>query len=119
MKRRTFLKVVGAGGVALAGLPAAATPTDPDNGAAILVDLTKCAGCRMCEFACAEANGLPEPDWDSDTVDTIERKTSDTQWSVVNRHETSRGEVFVKRQCMHCVQPACASACLTKAMDKD
>ena len=25
---------------------------------------------------------------------------------------------FVKTQCMHCVQPACVSACLTRAMEK-
>jgi Fe-S-cluster-containing dehydrogenase component len=37
---------------------------------------------------------------------------------VVNRHETSRGDVYVRRQCMHCLQPACAAACLTKAMAK-
>jgi len=36
----------------------------------------------------------------------------------VNRFETEKGEVFVKRQCMHCLQPACASACLTRAMYK-
>jgi formate dehydrogenase iron-sulfur subunit len=38
---------------------------------------------------------------------------------VVNRYDTSNGgEVFVKTQCMHCLQPACAAGCLTKALDK-
>ena len=48
-----------------------------------------------------------------------ERSTSETQWSVVNRYETEAGEVFAKKQCMHCLQPACAAACLTKAMLKN
>ena len=30
----------------------------------------------------------------------------------------AKGEVFVKTQCMHCWQPACAAACLTNAMYK-
>jgi Fe-S-cluster-containing dehydrogenase component len=29
-----------------------------------------------------------------------------------------KGEVFVKKQCMHCYQAACASACPTEAMEK-
>ena len=36
----------------------------------------------------------------------------------MNRYETEKGEVFVKKQCMHCWQPACAAACLTNAMHK-
>lgn len=80
----------------------------------VLVDTTKCLGCRMCEWACAQANGLPEPDTASDE----EPVTSPTRWTVVERHETDRGPVTVKKQCMHCLQPACASACLTRAMHK-
>ena len=36
----------------------------------------------------------------------------------VNRFETEKGEVFVKRQCMHCCQPACVAGCPVKAMQK-
>jgi Fe-S-cluster-containing dehydrogenase component len=46
------------------------------------------------------------------------RQTSETQWAVINRFETDDGEMFVKKQCMHCGQPACSSACLTRAMQK-
>jgi Fe-S-cluster-containing dehydrogenase component len=58
------------------------------------------------------------PDIQSDNALALERKTSDTQWTVVNRYATDKGEVFVKKQCMHCSQPACAAACLTNAMHK-
>lgn len=82
----------------------------------VLVDTTKCLGCRICESACAEANGLPKPDADVDMTEP--RKTSPTQWTVISRYETEKGTVTVKKQCMHCLQPACATACLTRAMHK-
>jgi Fe-S-cluster-containing dehydrogenase component len=49
---------------------------------------------------------------------SVERTTDDKHWTVVNRYQTDQGEVYVKKQCMHCLAPACASACLTKAMHK-
>lgn len=120
--RRSLFKLAGAaGGAALAGGPSGdleAAVHDPNEGYAVLVDLTQCAGCRNCEAACAEANGLPEPDWSDDFSYEAERPTTETQWTSVNRYVTSKGEVFVKRQCMHCVTPACAAGCLTKALYK-
>jgi len=117
MNRRTFLKVGAvAGASSLTGC--ASVPREPNKvneDFAVLVDLTKCVGCRTCESACAEANGLPEPV--QDEADG-RRETSATQYQVVNRVETSKGDVYVRRQCMHCVEPACAAACLTKAMLK-
>ena len=83
---------------------------------AVLVDTTKCMGCRMCELACAKQNELPEPEPKVDF--SIPRHTDDTRFTVVNRYETSKGTVHVKTQCFHCLTPACASACLTQAMHK-
>lgn len=80
----------------------------------LLIDTTRCLGCRMCEISCAQSHGLPEPPKKVDFSE--ERRTSETQWTVVNRFETDNGVVHVKKQCMHCLQPACTSACLTKAM---
>lgn len=119
MDRRDSLKTLGLIGLsALLGDPSEASEAAQDDGSVgVLVDTTQCVGCRSCEYACAEANGLPDPD-DDDAVMEAERKQSPTQWSVVNRYETEAGEVFAKKQCMHCVEPACASACLTKAMFK-
>jgi Fe-S-cluster-containing dehydrogenase component len=83
---------------------------------AVLVDTTKCIGCRMCELACANENGLAEPPAKVDF--SVPRKADETQWTVVNQYETSKGTVSIKTQCFHCLSPACASACLTKAMYK-
>jgi len=71
----------------------------------------------MCEFACAEANGLPAPDINEEIGP--HRTTAPTQWTAVQQHEAASGLVTVKRQCMHCLQPACAAACLTRAMLKN
>jgi len=121
MKRRDLLKTLGvAAGSALMGKELAAQEK-PGQGAeadpwGILIDTTKCQGCGMCEWGCAEKNGLPEPDSSVDR--TAPRETSPSQVTVVNSYETEKGTVNVKRQCMHCMQPACASACLTKALEK-
>ncbi len=121
MKRRDLLKLFGAAaGTAVAA--SAARAEEPAAGAAaadpvgILVDTTRCIGCRTCEFACAKANGLPEPD--GATVPSPDRDTSTTQWTVVRGYQIGNQTITVKRQCMHCLQPACASACLTRAMHK-
>lgn len=124
MRRRSAVKTLAlAAGSTLAGRNLAhASESSRESAAgtadslAILVDTTKCLGCRICEGACAEANGLPDPPKAVEAGSL--RDTTETQWTVVNRYETSRGPVNVKRQCMHCLQPACASACLTRAMLK-
>jgi len=119
MERRSFLKALGAmGGASLLGSSLrAGTAVAGTEMMGILVDTTRCAGCRACEEICGEVNSLPEIDYDDAVLDK-HRTTSITQYSVINRYETEKGEVFVKTQCMNCVQPACASACLTKAMKK-
>lgn len=85
----------------------------------VLVDTTRCIGCRRCEAACAEINNLPAPDLEDKGIFEKRRETSETQYTVVNRYPAKEGkEIFVKAQCMHCNYPGCASACLVKAMHK-
>jgi len=123
--RRTFLKGLGAGmAVTLPGSSLLARNLEAEDIAArkefsgVLVDTTRCVGCRSCEMACAEAHGMPIPDiGDTSALDTV-RPTSVTQWTVVNRYKTDKGDVFAKKQCMHCNQPGCVAACLVKAMAK-
>jgi Fe-S-cluster-containing dehydrogenase component len=120
MDRRNFLKSLGiASSTALAKTSPLKANVNSTQGElkAVLVDTTRCVGCRSCEEACALQNNLPEPDLDFDVLEK-ERKTSLKQYSIINGYETENGEIYVKRQCMHCNQPACATACLTKAMYK-
>lgn len=121
MNRRDFLKQLGLMGITTA-LPMTAMAGDKGAGneseefVGILVDTTKCLGCRTCEHSCAEANGLPPPAPDVSPYEI--RKTSAEQFTVVNSFASKDKKYFAKQQCMHCNQPACASACLTKAMLK-
>ena len=89
----------------------------------VLTDLTLCIGCRRCEMACAEQNGLPPlamEDLDDQGVFDEFRRPSPTQYTVVNRFEDEEGKpTFVKAQCMHCEHAACVSACIVGALEKD
>ena len=121
ISRRDLLKrAVAAGAAAAVAGPAEARHEIEPHGEAVgmLFDSTLCVGCRACEAACAEANRLPEPSSDDRVMDQL-RKTSPTSLTVVNRFEAKGGGPrFAKRQCMHCIEPACVSACPVAALFK-
>jgi len=73
---------------------------------AILTDLTKCIGCEACVWACKEINKLPSDDG--------AKKLSSTSWTVIKPY---RG-IFIRQQCMHCLEPTCVSACPVAALEK-
>ena len=127
VSRRAFLRLAGAlGAAAVVDRPekarAARARPDPDETLAMLVDTTLCVGCRACEAACSEANRLPEPAMlGEESVFEKKRTTDSRTYTVVNRHPNPNGDGaprFVKTQCMHCVEPACASACPVRALEK-
>ncbi|WP_038056787.1 4Fe-4S dicluster domain-containing protein [Thermodesulfobacterium hydrogeniphilum] len=95
---------------------------------AILVDLNKCIGCRRCEWACNEWNKNPNKPikefeksrFEKNSVFNEIRRTTAGQFTVVNRFfdEKTGKPVYVKIQCMHCLDPACVSACFVGAFTK-
>ena len=131
INRRNFLKVAGAaGGILLAGgarsARSAQTPQTPEGSVefyGLLIDTTKCIGCRACEEACNAQNSLPKPEvsFSSESVFEKKRETTPGAYVVVNRFPNGKDPekpIFVRKQCMHCTEPSCASACLCKAMEK-
>jgi formate dehydrogenase iron-sulfur subunit len=76
---------------------------------AILYDATLCIGCKACEQACAERNRLPY----SETV-AAEAVQSAHKYTVVQ----TRDDKFMRRLCMHCEDPTCASVCPVGALRK-
>jgi Fe-S-cluster-containing dehydrogenase component len=122
MNRRGFLKLAALTPIALAGGAAAgekggsAPAGKAEEFVGMLIDSTRCIGCQACEVACAEQNKLPYPDVSE--LQPGERPATPTLYTPVSRFETSVGRFYVKKACNHCNQPACASACLCKAMEK-
>ncbi len=92
----------------------------------MLVDTTRCVGCRKCEEACNTINeDLPRKSVsvfkDKDVFKERRRMDFGT-YTVVNKYKSanvSDKPVFAKFQCMHCLYPACVSACIVGAFTRD
>jgi formate dehydrogenase beta subunit len=123
ISRRTALQLAVAGAAAAAAPATAeakvARKPDPED-YGLLVDVTRCIGCRACQVKCREANGKTAD------VKTAQGAAYDapidlnaTTLTVIRRWAGDRNEEgFVKAQCMHCVHPACASVCMLGALHK-
>jgi len=128
ISRRKFLKsIAAASGASLVGKSQLAKGTEHFTGYpdrfGILSDLTRCVGCRMCEAACNEINKLPPPKipFEDQSVFEKKRRTTEKAYTVVNRYPNPKpggSPIYVKHQCRHCDEPACASSCLVRAFRK-
>jgi formate dehydrogenase iron-sulfur subunit len=128
--RRTFLKsLTGAGSLLLFGNKKSAHSSipkvDPDQ-FGVLVDTTRCVGCRQCEKACNSINeDLPPKaaaDFKDKSVFNERRRMDYSSYTVVNRYKNinkSDKPVYAKFQCMHCLYPACVSACIVGAFTRE
>jgi len=126
-RRRVLQTLAAAGGATLVGASGevfAGKKLDgwPDR-KGMLTDLTECVGCRTCEKACNQANGLPEPEVPFDEKSVFEKKRRPTAsaYTVVNRYENPKSSdkpLYRKVQCNHCNEPGCASACPVRAYTK-
>ncbi len=120
LNRRNFFKAFGAAGAALAvGKHAAAAPSGSENPEfmGVLYDASRCVGCQTCEFSCADSHDMEFPE-DEPGFD-VKRPLDHTRRTVINWHELADGaEGYSKQQCMHCNEPACYTACLTRALYK-
>ena len=128
MNRRKFLKGSLLGGAAASLVSkgrdagAAATFGGYPDGMGVLVDLTRCIGCRTCEAACNKEQGLPTPAQPFDDLSVLEhkRRTSEGAYTVVNRYDIPGQDhpLFRKIQCNHCNEPACLTSCFVNAYTK-
>jgi formate dehydrogenase beta subunit len=93
-------------------------PKPRENAVAMLYDATVCIGCKACVAACTTANGLI-PDttlsgglWQMPTDLNAQTK------NIIMLARDGDATSFVKKQCMHCLDPACVSGCPFKALTK-
>jgi len=90
----------------------------------VLVDTVACIGCRKCEAACNEENALSDrspASFDDKSVFDSRRRPDARAYTVVNQFrnpDKPETPYTMKVQCMHCIDPACASACIVGAMEK-
>jgi formate dehydrogenase iron-sulfur subunit len=124
ISRRRFLQGVAAaaaGVTAVGALPSGALfassegPVD-DGAYGMLIDLTRCTGCNSCSLACKQANSMEQPQ-------CIPTELDSSSLSYVGGYDVTLADgsdstVFVKRNCMHCLHPACVSACTVGALRK-
>jgi Fe-S-cluster-containing dehydrogenase component len=122
LKRRTFLKLgaVAAGSATAAAVkPAMASkgPELPADARGMLYDTTRCIGCKACVVACREANNL-KPDTQLDGIHDAPISLDGGTKNIIKLYKEPPYRSFMKQQCMHCVDPACVSACMIGAFQK-
>jgi len=141
INRRDFLKGVAAGGTAAVTAGSAdnaealqrAPKVRPPDAVGLLYDSTLCVGCKACVSACKTANDMPQEidlgqqGWNQGTWDSAKDLSGKTlnvikvyrNGTMEQKDREENGFAFIKRQCLHCVDPSCISACPVTAMIKD
>jgi Fe-S-cluster-containing dehydrogenase component len=132
MNRRDFLKAMTGGAAAAALAPAGICALEgekrQDSHVGILYDATLCVGCQVCMKACKEANSMPSVRRGPLKIWENPMELSAETLCIIKKYENGtrekkdcaeNGYAFIKRQCLHCVEPACVSACPASAMAKD
>ncbi len=130
MDRRKFIKAGILGGVAL---PLSTTRAEVKNSEPIpgalgmLYDSTLCVGCQACVAECQQINKTPvnpkgEQTWsNNDKLSPFTRNIIQV-WSNgdgLNKDKLENGYAYIKKQCMHCVEPNCVTVCPVQALTKD
>lgn len=120
LDRRTALRVLAGGAAAVAAAPTAASARPrkeaPPDAVGMLYDATLCIGCKACMVACRDANGLQYPDDEGMYYDPLD--LSEHAKTVIRLHRDGERQAYFKAQCLHCIDPACASACMLGAFKK-
>lgn len=89
----------------------------------VLVDVTRCIGCKACQVACKQWNDLPagKPEFAGGLTGPPDM--DGYNYTVVKMAVVEKGGDYkikaAKRQCMHCLHPACVSACFARALQRD
>jgi formate dehydrogenase iron-sulfur subunit len=92
-----------------------------------LIDITKCIGCRACQVACKQWNDRQGEATELQDYMGFQNPASLSAktYTLITYHELPNENapgglqyLFTMRRCLHCLEPACASACPTTALDR-
>ncbi len=104
----------------------------PDTAAAgpiraTLIDIANCIGCRACQVACKQWNERDgedtqlEPEMGIQNPAVLSAKT----YTLIAFHEMENpakpgglDSAYVMQRCLHCLEPACVTACPTTALQR-
>jgi formate dehydrogenase beta subunit len=121
MTRRAALRTMALAGSAAAGARTAkaAVVAAPLDAVGLLYDATLCIGCKTCTIACRDANGLaPDTSGSPSRLYNAPVDLSARAKTVIKLYSENGSQSYVKTQCMHCIDPGCASACMLGALQK-
>jgi formate dehydrogenase beta subunit len=124
LSRRDLFKSIGCGaaaaGLAAVGTAEASTTTAPADAVSMLYDATVCIGCKACVSACTQVNALIPDTVRSGGLWQMPTDLNASTKNIIQLYKEPDGSrmSFVKRQCMHCIDPACVSGCPFKALTK-
>ena len=102
--------------------------TNTGSNRTTLIDIANCIGCRACQVACKQWNETEgeqtqlESDLGFQNPATLSAKTL----TLIAFHEFENAlkpggieSAFVMQRCLHCLEPACVSACPTTALHRE
>jgi len=86
---------------------------------AMLIDTSKCIGCRACQVACKQWHELPGEHTEQRGTYENPPELSASTWTRVLFFEDYGEWLFRKHQCMHCAEASCVKVCPTGAAHKE
>ncbi|MEI7107163.1 hydrogenase 2 operon protein HybA [Pectobacterium versatile] len=139
MDRRNFLKLATSGvmmaSIAPPALAKAENKPPIPNSLGMLYDSTLCVGCQACVSQCQRINhsdAAPHGETyayaGTDAIWSNNDKLSPYTNNIIqvwrngsgeHKDQTENGYAYIKKQCMHCVDPNCVSVCPVQALRKD